>query len=243
MARVAAPGLRNPPTNPEWRKLRRPTLRSQLNQIRLWLRQGRTEAWIAHKLDVSVGTLEQFKREHRLGAGEAEPEPQSSPVAPGGPEAPAGPASDGPEGPEAAAPAEPEGAEPDARQETLEADAAVGDSEAVAGPPVADELGSEEGDRDEDEEDESSEEDAGPPRRRRRGRRGGRRRRAKRPQYEATFEHGEDGYGLRLDPAVADNPVYAKHWAGQRTVAVTLDPDAITVRRVEEDQDQQEPRD
>src|SRR6266480_3334598 len=46
--------------------LRRPSLRSQLNQIRLWVRQGRTDAWIAHKLDFSIDQLERFKRDHDL---------------------------------------------------------------------------------------------------------------------------------------------------------------------------------
>jgi hypothetical protein len=74
-------------------------------------------------------------------------------------------------------------------------------------------------------------ESGAPKRSRRRGRRGGRGRR--RPSsFEATFDHGvEEGYGLWLDPAVVDNPVYAQHWAGQRAVVVTFDRDAITIRR------------
>src|SRR5206468_657315 len=54
----------------------RPSLRSQLNQIRLWVRQGRTDAWIPHKLDISVDQLAQFKRDHQLDGGE---EPESRP--------------------------------------------------------------------------------------------------------------------------------------------------------------------
>ena len=50
---------------------RQPSLRSQLNQIRLWVRQGRTDAWIAHKLDISIEELTRFKREHQLDEGEA----------------------------------------------------------------------------------------------------------------------------------------------------------------------------
>lgn len=224
--------------------MRRPTLRSQLNQIRLWLRQGRTEAWIAHKLDIPVTALQQFKREHRLGTGEEEPGPRSDTVAPGGPEAPVAPGPNGPEAEapaEAAPPAEPERPEPDSGAEASETEAAVADEEAVAtGPTVAGELDEEE----EEGEEEPSDEAAGRPRRRRRGRRGGRRRRAKRAQYEATFDHGEEGYGLRLDPSVADDPVYAKHWADQRTVAVTLEPDAITIRRFDADGEaEEEPRD
>jgi hypothetical protein len=32
---------------------------------------------------------------------------------------------------------------------------------------------------------------------------------------------------------VADNPVYAEHWAGHRAVTVTVDPEAITIRRAD----------
>ena len=40
----------------------RRSLKPQLNQIRSWVQQGRTDAWIAHQLDVSVGDLVSFKR-------------------------------------------------------------------------------------------------------------------------------------------------------------------------------------
>src|SRR5438477_11284317 len=46
------------------------SLRPQLNQIRTWVRQGRTDAWIAHQLEVSVKDLRQFKRDHELEAPE-----------------------------------------------------------------------------------------------------------------------------------------------------------------------------
>jgi hypothetical protein len=47
-------------------------LRSQLNQIRAWVRQGRTDAWIAHQLEVSTSELREFRRRHDLEAdGEA----------------------------------------------------------------------------------------------------------------------------------------------------------------------------
>jgi len=54
---------------------------------------------------------------------------------------------------------------------------------------------------------------------------------APRASVEATFDHGEEGYGLWLDPAVADNPVYAEHWAGHRPVEVTIEEDRIVIRR------------
>src|SRR5918997_1299815 len=52
----------------------RRSLRPQLNQIRGWVRQGRTDAWIAHQLDVTVQQIQAFKREQDLeadGAGDA----------------------------------------------------------------------------------------------------------------------------------------------------------------------------
>src|SRR3954453_46229 len=47
----------------------RKSLRPPLNQIRAWARQGRTDAWVAHQLEVSVRDIEQFKRQNDL-AGE-----------------------------------------------------------------------------------------------------------------------------------------------------------------------------
>src|SRR5215467_9179126 len=52
----------------------RRSLRPELNRIRGWVRQGRTDAWIAHQLEVTVQQIEAFKRENDLvpeGAGEA----------------------------------------------------------------------------------------------------------------------------------------------------------------------------
>ena len=43
-----------------------------MNQIRTWVRQGRTDAWIAHQLEVSVKDVSNFKSEHDLEAGETE---------------------------------------------------------------------------------------------------------------------------------------------------------------------------
>ena len=54
---------------------------------------------------------------------------------------------------------------------------------------------------------------------------------------EGTFDHGEEGYGLWLDPAVEDNAVYAEHWAGHRNVTVTIEEDQIVIRRAGEDDD------
>src|SRR5271166_76230 len=44
----------------------RRSLRPHLNQIRTWVRQGRTDAWVAHQLEVSVRDIDQFKRQNEL---------------------------------------------------------------------------------------------------------------------------------------------------------------------------------
>src|SRR3954447_17596168 len=44
----------------------RRSLKPQLNQIRSWVRQGRTDAWIAHQLEVTVQQIQSFKRENDL---------------------------------------------------------------------------------------------------------------------------------------------------------------------------------
>ena len=48
----------------------RKSLRPQLNQIRAWVRQGRTDAWVAHQLEVTVQEIEQFKRQNELDGAE-----------------------------------------------------------------------------------------------------------------------------------------------------------------------------
>lgn len=185
--------------------MRRPSLRSQLNQIRLWLRQGRTDAWIAHKLDISVEDLQQFKREHQL---DGEQPPSLAPLTAG---------------------------EPPPALEELEDEPAADDGDVETGRAVSEDEDDEDFEDDEGDEDEDEDETAdrsGEMRRRRRGRRGGRRRRSKKSvSYEGTFEQGDEGYGLWLDPAVADSDVYSEHWAGHREVTVSVEPDAITIRR------------
>src|SRR3954468_16155756 len=44
----------------------RKSLRPQLNQIRAWVRQGRTDAWIAHQLGVPASQLRDFRSRHGL---------------------------------------------------------------------------------------------------------------------------------------------------------------------------------
>ena len=55
---------------------------------------------------------------------------------------------------------------------------------------------------------------------------------------QATFDHGDDeGYGLWLDPAVKDDPIYAEHWAGKRRVEVTIEPDRIVIKSSDSNSD------
>jgi hypothetical protein len=179
------------------RRLARRSLKPQLNQIRTWVRQGRTDAWIAHQLDASVGDIRSFKREHEL--------------------APA----DAPDGESPGTEAD----EPDLRAED---DALV--AEALEAERQAEEEAGDEDTADTEDGDEK-------PKRRRRGRRGGRgrTRTRKATALEGTFDHGEEGYGLWLDPAVQDDPTYAEHWAGHRPVSVTIEPDRIVISRAGED--------
>jgi hypothetical protein len=170
----------------------RRSLKPQLNQIRAWVHQGRTDAWIAHQLEISATELREFRKQYDLSADDEN----------------AG------------------SSEVDLRDEIeAEIEAAAAEQEEI-------------GDEDEDAEDGDEESGEGsergpagarPKRRRRRGRRGGR---GRRKELEATFDHGEtDGYGLWLDPAVKDNPVYTEHWAGKRDVTVRIDADQIVIRR------------
>ena len=173
----------------------RRSLKPQLNQIRSWVQQGRTDAWIAHQLDVSVGDLVSFKREHELAPPEADPEN-----------------GDAPRGPVA-----------DEEQDLREQDEALIAAALDAEPEEPEETDDSDGDRSEDGE--------GDRPRRRRGRRGGRARRGRKRALEGTFDHGEEGYGLWLDPAVQDDPVYAEHWAGHRPVTVSVEQNQIVIRR------------
>ena len=174
----------------------RRSLRPELNRIRGWVRQGRTDAWIAHQLEVTVQQIQAFKREQGLEPGQ---EPETS-----------GAAADFDDEIDLRA-------EDDA-QIAAELDAAEEEAKRSA------------------EQEEESDGDEEKPARRRRGKRGGRsggsrtRRKASSP-LEATFDHGEEGYGLWLDPAVQDDPVYAEYWAGHRPVEVSIEEDQIVIRR------------
>jgi hypothetical protein len=163
------------------------------------VRQGRTDAWIAHQLEVSVGDIRSFKREHELVAED-----------------------EGDEGLGGAAGSD----ELDLRAED---DALV--AAALEAEQEADEVTEPEDEADEDEDDDK------PKQRRRRGRRGGRGRRRKQQVLEGTFDHGDEGYGLWLDPAIQDDPVYAEHWAGHRPVTVSVEAERIVISRAGEEAD------
>src|SRR4029450_298001 len=49
-------------------RMARRSLKPELNKIRAWVRQGRTDAWIAHQLDGHVQQIERFKRDQDLAA-------------------------------------------------------------------------------------------------------------------------------------------------------------------------------
>jgi hypothetical protein len=178
----------------------RRSLRPHLNQIRSWVRQGRTDAWVAHQLEVTVQEIEQFKRQNDL-FGEESP-------------------SDG------AGTTVTYVEEIDLRAEDDELIAAELEAAMEAERVKAEERAAA-ADSDEDEA------PAAP--RRRRSRRGRRSSTRDAGPLEGTFDHGEEGYGLWLDPAVQDNPIYAEHWAGHRPVEVTVEEDQIVIRRVRED--------
>jgi len=44
----------------------RRSLKPQLNQIRAWVHQGRTDAWIAHQLEISASELREFRKQYEL---------------------------------------------------------------------------------------------------------------------------------------------------------------------------------
>ena len=44
----------------------RRSLKPQLNQIRAWVHQGRTDAWIAHQLEITTTELREFRKQYDL---------------------------------------------------------------------------------------------------------------------------------------------------------------------------------
>jgi hypothetical protein len=190
----------------------RRSLRPNLNQIRAWVRQGRTDAWVAHQLDVSVRDIEQFRRQNELTSDEA---PAEGTLAAEYPD---------------------------------EIDLRAEDDALIAAELEAAEIEAERARAELDRLDASDEEETSAAPRARARRRGGRARRGLAGRgraaagsggnvgpLEGTFDHGEEGYGLWLDPAIQENPIYAEHWAGHRPVEVEIEEDRIIIRRVGED--------
>jgi hypothetical protein len=196
-------------------------LRSQLNQIRAWVQEGRTDAWIAHQLELPAAELAEFKRRHGLtaeGGGDPGDVDLRDEI-------------------EAEIEAATREAVEEEEDEADEADEADEESEEAEEGDEAPRDGESRGD--------GEGEDSGRPRRRRRrggrgrgrgrgGEGGGRegQRNGARATVEGTFDHGgEEGFGLWLDPAVQDDPAYTEHWAGHRAVDVVIEPDRIVIRR------------
>jgi hypothetical protein len=192
----------------------RKSLRPNLNQIRAWVRQGRTDAWVAHQLDVSVRDIEQFKRQNELVSDET---PAEGTIAADYPD---------------------------------EIDLRAEDDALIAAELEAAEIEAERGRAEREQEDADGDAQAtgteAPRARSRRGRGGRGRRLGARASgrgattrnagpLEGTFDHGEEGYGLWLDPAIQDNPIYAEHWAGHRPVSVEIEENRIIIRRADED--------
>jgi hypothetical protein len=164
------------------------------------VRQGRTDAWIAHQLDVTVQQIQAFKREQDLEADGSDPGASAEEV--------------------------------DLRAEDDAAIAAELEEEAAKRAEEEAKAAEEAARKAAEEEAEAEVEVDEKPKKARRSRGGRTRRRSAAPRpLEGTFDHGEEGYGLWLDPAVQDDPVYAEHWAGHRPVEITIDEDQIVIRR------------
>src|SRR3954451_21035573 len=192
----------------------RRSLRPHLNQIRSWVRQGRTDAWIAHQLEVTVQQIQAFKREQEL-----EPDEDGASE-----EVDLRAEDDRAIAAELEAEAQRK-AEEEARR--AEEEARRAEEEARRSEEEAARKGAEaEGEAEDGATDEDADAKPAPRRRARRPRK----RKAGTP-LEGTFDHGEEGYGLWLDPAVQDDPVYAEHWAGHRPIEVVIEEDQIVIRR------------
>lgn len=206
----------------------RKSLRPHLNQIRSWVRQGRTDAWVAHQLEVPVQDITQFKEqnelviEEELGAGGGAEFPEEVDLR----------AED-----DALIAAELEAAALEAEREKELAKEEKAKAAAAKRAKTAAEKKAKAAKEEEEEGEEADEDEESGERGRRRGRRGGRRRKAGKAgtPLEGTFDHGEEGYGLWLDPAIQDDPVYAEHWAGHRPVEITIEEEQIVIRRIRED--------
>ncbi|MDX6537278.1 MAG: hypothetical protein QOD37_1619 [Gaiellales bacterium] len=222
-------------------------LKPQLNQIRTWARDGRTDAWIAFQLGTTAATVQEFRSEHGLDKGGGNP--AEEPVTP---EFVVQTISFDTPPPVVASSDEPSADEPAPRTRrqrrsrtstNAEAPASV---ETAADAPV--ETGAPAGDGDPAER---------AKRRRRRGGRGGAsaaepaaaseqstaaetdaaekpvrasaKRRARGPvSYQGSVVAGAV---IVLDPAVARSAAWRAHWADSPAFDVVIDDDQIVLRR------------
>jgi hypothetical protein len=179
----------------------RRSLKPQLNQIRAWVHQGRTDAWIAHQLEITATELREFRKQYELSpddenAGSSEIDLR-----------------DEIEAEIEAATAEEESEEPEDEADDEDDDGDDdGDSEGSGRSRGA-----------------SASASGSSSRRRRRGRRGGRGRRKELEATFDHGE--TDGYGLWFDAAIKDNPIYKDNWEGERAVTVRIEADQIVIRR------------
>ncbi|MDX6622305.1 MAG: hypothetical protein QOE75_237 [Solirubrobacterales bacterium] len=182
----------------------RRSLKPQLNQIRAWVHQGRTDAWIAHQLEISASELREFRKQYDLSADDENAGSSEIDLRD----------------------------EIEAEIEAATEQEATEEAERAERGEDEDEDG--EGDEDEDGDGDGEPGSGGsrPKRRRRRGRRGGRGRRKELEATFDHGE--TDGYGLWLDASVKDNPVYTEHWAGKKDVTVRIEADQIVIRRAGE---------
>src|SRR5881394_592443 len=149
----------------------RRSLKPQLNQIRAWVQQGRTDAWIAHQLEVSASELREFRKQHDLNADSGDANGGEVDLR------------DEIEAEVEAATAE-EAAEEAEDEEEPEEDEGDVEKPARKAREAEDDGDEEEG-------------DSRPrPRRRRRGRRGGR---GRRKELEATFDPGKSEVTVRIE--------------------------------------------
>src|SRR3954464_10200919 len=180
----------------------RRSLRPHLNQIRGWVRQGRTDAWIAHQLEVTVQDIAAFKRQNELlPDGEAGDGPGLDSGAEIAPRA----------GEDALIAAELEAAEAAREEEERRAReeeerrAAEEEARRAGGGARRAEEAARRAEAGEDVEDDG---DDGEGPKRRRGRRGGRGRRkatatATGHELEGTLDHGAGGHGPGAPPPPA----------------------------------------
>jgi hypothetical protein len=224
-------------------------LKPQLNQIRTWAREGRTDAWIAYQLGTTALTVQEFRSEHGLdrGGGNTAEEPVT-------PELVVQTISfDSPPPPVAPAPAADEtgDAAPAARPRRQRRSRTAASAEAAPATEAASEAVADEAEADGEAEPERAK------RRRRRGGRGGgsgatveasaasepddaqpeqapssrtptRKRRGAPSTYSGSVAAGAV---IVLDPAVARSAAWRANWADVTAFDVVVEDDQIVLRR------------